>query len=531
MGQLGHFAAPGDEYLWHRNVTGVNLNVHQMLYMDCFNKNPRVLLKGSRRIRKSFAVAAHFIKQAATKPFSEINVFAPAIEQSKRNIRYMTNMVLQSPLLNRFVERRSGGVAIGAESITFRNGSVIQAKGQASSVDGLGSTHIWLEEFDDMDWEATQTRILPTGAQLKDRYDYGEIGQCQIIVTGTIKGQFNLWRLEHPDPDVPVGATYVTAPVFDVCDGIEMGIIPEDYVEAQRYQMTVEQFARTYLCLYTESKNFFPTRYLKQCLATHVNGIEISCHRPVRTGRYKPFGFVTVGMDFAGQGSKEGKSSNTTAIFLDFIRPGLALVLHAEEFGPLVPPQDVKARMRELLGYYRPTGGIGDSYDATLIHGICEEAYRLGLTKKNPQSYKHGEGIEGWQSWYIIPTIYSGPRKHQMYMRTQRAVYERGLLHPPIVRDPDHPSRTVEKLLNQMEGMVAIPTQGAGYDKYEPANKILGDDLVDALVGAYEFGEANRKGYRPFGGAAGGVGDFTDPVFHTPVFHEPRFAKDSRLGG
>lgn len=532
MDRLKVFSGPGEGYLWHRNVTGVNLNPHQMLYFDFFEKEPRIVLKGSRRIRKSYAAAAWFLKEAVTKPGTEINIFAPAVEQSKRNIQYMTDFILRSELLSNFLEQRQGGVALGRESIRFRNGSKVQAKGQASSVDGLGSTHIWLEEVDDMDWEAIQTRILPTGAMMKDNYDYGQIGGCQVIVTATIKGQGNLYAFEHPNEDTPPHLRYKTAPVFDCWDGIEMGVMNEDYIEAQRGVMTVEQFARTYLCLYTESHNFFPTRFLNRCFALELNGQPLRFIEPDRTGRYRPHGTVVVGIDYAGQGSDpDGYSSNTCVTFLDVVSPDLMAIIYCEEFDSMTPPQEIRARMRTLLRYFWPRRGVADAYDTTLTHLLCKDAWDLGLTKGlnkdggggNPERYEHGEGKEGWESWFIMPVRFSGPRKHKMYMRCQRAVYERGLLIPPVIEDTM--SVRLEKVRNQMEGMKATPTEGS-YDKYEPVNRLLGDDYVDSLVAAMEAGAMQRPKYPAFGGSAGGVGDggFDDKRFvKTPTFHSTKF--------
>lgn len=530
LNEVRRFSGPGEGYLWHQNITGVRLDPHQLLYYECFEQNPRVLVKGSRRVRKSYPVASWWLREAATKPFSEINIFAPALEQSKRNIRYMSGMIMQSPVLMQMVERRAGGLALGKESITFRNGSIIQAKGQASSVDGLGSTGIWLEELDDMDWDSLQTRILPTGSQIKNNYDYGQHKQCQIIATGTIKGMFNLYRLEFPEPSTPPNARFVTAPVFDCYDGIAFGVISPDYIDGQRPLMTPEQFARTYLCLYTESKNFFPTKYLHLCRATHVRGIEFVVARPKRTARYRPWGRVFVGIDFAGQGQDEGRSSKTSVVYLDEIEPGLYAVIWCEEFDSLTPPQQIRERMKELNAYFRPLRGVGDSYDSTLIHNICQDAYDLKVHKLDPRKYKHGEGKDGWESWWITPVIYSGPRRHSMYMRANRAVYERGVLFPLTVKSIDgdeHPTRIIQKLLDQMEGIRSAPTQG-GYDKYEPTNKIMGDDLVDALVGAMEAATLTKKSAPAFGGSAGGTGDeFADPSFRNPEFHHQEFKRSA----
>lgn len=189
----------GDHFLWHKHVTGINLNPHQVLWMNEMDrKGDSHMLIGSRRIRKSFTVAAYYLEEAACLPYSEVNVHSPALEQSKRNLRYMHDMVMNSELLLAYVDQRLGE-GLGKEHIEFMNRSLIQAKGQASSVDGLGATHQWLEEFDDMDWETFLTRIYPTGSQIKDDHHYERHKGCCRVITGTIKGIGNIYAIEHPE--------------------------------------------------------------------------------------------------------------------------------------------------------------------------------------------------------------------------------------------------------------------------------------------------------------------------------------------
>jgi len=188
----------GDHYLWHRHISGIELNPHQVAWMNEMDTvGDSHMLIGSRRIRKSFTVAAYFLEEAACLRYSEVNVHSPALEQSKRNLRYMTDMVMNSEILLAYIDSRLGE-GLGKEHIEFMNRSQIQAKGQASSVDGLGATHQWLEEFDDMDWEPFLTRIYPTGSQIKDDHDYGRHQGCCRIITGTIKGIGNIYNIEHP---------------------------------------------------------------------------------------------------------------------------------------------------------------------------------------------------------------------------------------------------------------------------------------------------------------------------------------------
>ena len=527
------FSGPGEGFFWHQNITGVELEAHQLRYYDTFETDANVMVKGSRRVGKSFPVASWLLREAVTKPFTEVNIFAPALEQSKRNLQYMEDFILRSKVLQAFLEKRAGGTSLGKERIRFRNGSVIQAKGQASSVDGLGSTHIWLEELDDMDWEALWTRIMPTGAMLKKGYDYGRIGRCQIIATGTIKGQFNLYKFEYPDPETPPRFRFTVAPVFDCWYGVAAGMISEDYLESQRVYMTDEAFARTYLCLYTESSNFFPTRYVGRMMSAHYSGNEMSLDEPAATGRYRGFGGkVLFGIDMAGQGQQDGVSSNYSIVFVEMIRPDLYIVIHAEEFDPLINPMELRDRIKTLMRYYQPVKGTGDAYDANLIFQICKDAYDLKLHRADPRRYVHGPGEQGWDSWFCTPINMSGPRKHSMYMFAQRRVYERGIIHAPlrnIDAKLDDRARPILKMIDQMEGIISTPTQG-GYDKYGPSNKVLGDDLVDALTLALEAHHFAKASHPAYGGAAGATGTgFQEPEFADQRFQGQTFKNRSGL--
>lgn len=494
-------------YLWLKHVCGVNLHPHQIVYMDYFDKYQNNLLVGSRRIGKSFPTAMWFMKQAATRPYSEVNVHSPAIEQSKRNLEYMTNRIMSSEILMGYLENRLRE-GIGREYIEFANRSKIQAQGQANSVDGLGATHQWLEEFDDMDREIFLTRIFPTGSEIKMDYDYENIKGCRRIVTGTIKGRKNIYWLEHPDREMPI--IFKVLPKLDCYDGIELGIIPHNDILFHRSQATPAQFARTYLVLYTESTDYFPTRDLNACFTP-----EFFPQSPGLGVSYPCEGDVTFGMDFEGRGETE-YSSHTAITFVEQYSPGMYRWLYSKQWPTCYSPKNLVEEVVELCKYFKPKSGLGDAYDVTMIYNINKALFKARLTRINVDNYSNSSGTNGWEAWFFSPIRFIGNNKHHMFKKTQNVILS-GRFKAPIIIS-EHPGYIhLDKLFSQLENIQATPTRN-GYDSFSCINNALGDDLVDTLVAAM-FSQIERtKTAAAFGGSCKVKGFYEKQKFNGSKF-------------
>jgi len=479
-----------DNYLWAKHVCNVELNPHQLVWMNAFDSNKSCLLVGSRRIRKSFCVAVWYLKQAATRPGSEINIHSPSLEQSKGNLKYMTDIVLDSEILREYLERRLGE-GIGREYIEFQNHSIIRAKGQASSVDGLGATHQWWEELDDMDREVLLTRIFPTGSEIKGNYDYKGVDGCHRIATGTIKGKGNIFWLENPDRGSSLH--FKVLPKLDCYDGIAMGIIPKSDIDMARVHMTPAQFARTYLVLYTESNDYFPTRFLNLC-----HGHELSPCKILRSSKYPAVGKIAFGMDFEGRGETK-TSSRSGMTFVEMLDDGQVNWLYSKEWELGTLPKVVVEDVCNAVRYFQPDRGIGDSYGYNLIYDINKELFKRKIIKQNVDNYENKSGVNGWDKWFLRPVHFSGQEQHKMYSKTQNLILNGKFKAPVII--PDHPRYlTLQKLFDQLENIKATMTK-AGYDSFGCVRKALGDDLVDTLVGGiYALSEVVPK-VHAFGGS------------------------------
>jgi len=382
----------GDHYLWHKHVSGIELNPHQVHWMNEMDtKGDSHMLIGSRRIRKSFTVAAYFLEEAACLPYSEVNVHSPALEQSKRNLRYMNDMVMRSEILLAYIDERLGE-GIGKEHIEFQNRSLIQAKGQASSVDGLGATHQWLEEFDDMDWESFLTRIYPTGSQIKDDHHYENHEGCCRIITGTIKGIGNIYNIENPQNlgEAAMRLKFNILAKFTCWHGVEMNIIPENDIYLFQGMSTPHQFARTYLVLYVESSAFYPDRWVRNCADNEYSPIDIVLEKDTI---YSAQGDVCVGIDCGGSGSGDD-ASNWSITFTEKIGKQI-FWLYSQEWSANERPDVIIEDMRKLFNFFRPANGYGDAFDVPFIYDLNRVLFENQITRIDVRKYENKQGAYG----------------------------------------------------------------------------------------------------------------------------------------
>lgn len=505
-----------DDYLWHRHISGVDLRPHQRVYSKELEENSTNLLIASRRLGKSFAVAAKFLKIAATCPNSEINIHSPALEQSKRNLRYMIDMVLNSEILTAMIEKKLGE-GIGKEYIEFWNGSSIQAKGQASSVDGLGATGQWWEEVDDLDPNILFERIYPTGSMIKPGYNYGKYGQCLRIATGTIKGKGNIYNFENPEKGVNIG--FHTLPKYNVWHGVRWGIIPKhDVLVARDVLMTPEQFARAYLVLYTESSNFFQSKVVDRCQDAFCEPISIQKYmKKNQTSVYKRAGRISIGIDCGAQGTGEHPSKWSATFFED---QGFGTIrwLYAQDWDATANPDDVLNDLANLIAFFRPNRGMGDAFDTTFLHNLNKICHQRGLTSIDVKQFHNKQGTGGWDDWFISPVRFIGPNKHKFYSNLRLMFYQRRIKLPYVVKDHEDYVE-LEKYRNQLENIKKEDAR-LGYDTYSMVRDAIGDDHVDSSVISAYCLETLKGTVRPIGMAIDSFGSsFAEPNFASaPTF-------------
>jgi len=510
----------GNHYLWHKHVTGVNLNPHQVQWMNEMDaKGDSHMLIGSRRIRKSFTVAAYYLEEAMCLPYSEVNVHAPALEQSKRNLRYMGDMVMNSEIALAYLDERLGE-GIGKEHIEFMNRSLIQAKGQASSVDGLGATHQWLEEFDDMDWDTFLTRVYPTGSQIKDDHHYEMHEGCSRVITGTIKGMGNIYNIEHPEniSEGTVTLKFNVLQKYNCWHGVAMGIIPENDIRLFQALSTPHQFARTYLVLYVESSAFYPDRWLRNCADNEYMPITVVLDPKIH---YQAQGDVCVGIDCAGAGSGE-ESSNWSITFTEKIG-NRVFWLFSQEWSANERPDVVLEDMKRLFAFFRPAGGLGDAFDTAFLYDLNRILYEESLTRIDVRRFENKMGKNGWDEWFVKPIRFHGPQKHLMHERMQKYVYGCLFRYPAIV-DDDRRYATLDKMIKQFSNIKA-ERSSAGYNKYTCLNSKLGDDLVDSCIASVWAQEEIKALIVPVGGLVPPMEFGPRPSF-APL--GPRFLNDMR---
>jgi hypothetical protein len=323
-----------------------------------------------------------------------------------------------------------------------------------------------------MDWDTVLTRIWPTGSQIKDDHDYGNKAGTFRVVTGTIKGIGNIYRLEYPDEH---SLKFNMLPKLNCWHGVAMGIIPKDDILLIRSMMTSHQFGRTYLVVYVESGSFYPDKWVRACQDFEYTPVIVLLDPEYI---YPAAGTVTVGIDCGAAGSGE-ESSNWAITFTERIG-GRVYWLYSREWSATDRPDSIREDMFRLISYFRPTTGFGDAFDAAFLYDLNKMLYREGVTRIDVSQFENKQGAGGWDEWFVRPIRFTGPTKHQMHERMQKYVYGRVFTYPSIVEDDDR-YLVLEKLVNQF-GNVKAERSLAGYNKYECLNAILGDDIVESCI-------------------------------------------------
>lgn len=473
-----------NDFLWCKNILGQTLRPHQEVYCKELDAHDDCLLIGARRINKSWTIAYKFLKWTTSDYAGmKANCFAPALAQSRRNLKYMADMVMGSPILTAFIDRRMGKKGIGSEYINFLNGSEIKAKGQASSTDGLGSHAIWGDEFDDMNMAVWNERILGTGAE---NPEYLGLKSTKVIRTGTIKGKGNIWKCEN-DPDMK--EVIHVLPKIDCYVGIELGIISEKYIRQMRKVLTKAQFQRMFLVEYTESNNFYKTRDLNACSTFAIVPL------PIRVGQTfeRPnlnmkigLGFDSAGKsalatrDNDGRKSKRATRANYAVSVVAEIKPNIYQLLYCKEWDKTTKSSAVERELYDIWNYFRPDKGYGDAYNSDLIIRVNKMLYKNGIIKQNPDKFNDGPGLKGWDGMTFSPFRFDGPTKHNLHLTSQKIIEDRRIFFPKVIADSPRYAY-LDILMKQFENVRSRPTTFQ-YDTYYCETSLLGDDIVESFI-------------------------------------------------
>lgn len=455
----------GNHLLWHKHVCNVDLRPHQVLWMEQMDRWPMTSVVAPPRVGKTFAVEMYCLEEAATNPWEDYRIFAPAEHQGANSLKYQIDGILASPILSAYIETRLGRKQIRSTGYTLQNGSNAEYYGQNSKLDGVNATIIRGEEFDDMDMDLWKNRILPRG-MANNRNGL----PTRIRVTGVIQGKENLYNLEN-DPNFHI------LQKIDIYDAIALEVIDEGFVSVLRDSLTDDQWLRIALVQYVESRNFFWSTYLRKMQKSGYRA-GITPVTPVPGGRYETTGTVAFGLDMGAQGGSATSSKYSLQVVE---KVGLfKRWLYGEEFEPTINPKLLRERVVALWDYFRPAGGFGDAFDANLIAQINDDLYSEGLISYNRQKEHAENRSENWKHWTLQPIRFSGSTKHLMFKGLQDTIHQE-MMYTPLVIAGDPQYESLAKTIRQLENIKALQG-GASYLLFEMIKKSVGDDNPDALA-------------------------------------------------
>ncbi len=491
-----------DDLRWLKHICNFTARPQQLMYMAQMDEHPFMSTVAMQRTGKSVAIQAKTVKWAATNRKEDIRYFAPAVSQSRKNLKESIDLILRSPVLLAYIETRLGRRQISATGYTFMNGSNGEAFGQDSNLDGVNATVEHIDEADDMDWEIVKNRIFPRGIAANEN----EM-PTRYIITGTIQEERgNLYTLSQ-DP------MFFKPPMFTIYHALETGLIKKLDFDLLKEQLTPDEWLRIALCMYKGGRQFFQQKALRRM---QVKGAEMLC-KVVEPDLGKEWaghpdrGDVAFGLDMGAQGQQATSSKYSLTVTE---RVGLwKRWVYGREWAPTTDPKIIKRDVVELWSYFRPRGGFGDAFDSNLIADINDMLYAEGLTNYN----RKREGTEdnsqaNWDKWPFQPIRFTGYQKHWMF-KTLRDDQVEGRYFTPLPEvemddrwdpakaknfsDPATGEKALIKFLVQCKNMRAERAPSGQYYLYSMIKARLGDDCVDsaAMSNAFlETGKGNISG-------------------------------------
>ncbi len=462
--------------------------LHQIYWVMEMLKQLYTLLFSVPRGGKTMCVEAVNIYEMAINPKEDLRIYAPKLDQAKEALKYHYDWIDASDVLKAFLRTRNGKPIFSTESYEFANHSIAKGYSIMGNMEAVNVTIARVEEFDDWSWERFANdmprRMGAAGANGKP---------TRVRITGTIMGEENIFRLLN-DPNMremfknlSENAAWATEDnpkgLIDVWMLTAFGgILDETAINFARNSMSPDEWARSYLLLFTESKNYIRRKYLRRSQKLSLEfGIDIV---PLRIGDVyirQPGEIISIGLDcgHAGQGSDSSVYSLQVNSEMRIGYKRYIRWMAGFNWEPTVNSDDLERGIMHVLEFYRPDGGYGDALKSDLIQRINRKAYERGLTSKNPDDYP--ENMQSnWKEWYIIPLWNTDKAKHDMYSTMQGSIHAMECFFPYIDRYDDRPEAAIlNKLLIQLEGIRQTKNKGK-YPSYNAESSKIGDDDADA---------------------------------------------------
>lgn len=445
-----------DIVLWVKDKTNISLRPTQIFHIQEIFSHSSIVDILPPRFGKTVEVELANLYESALNPWEDGRIWAPKEDQAKESLKIQVENIESSPILRQYISRKSGKRQLSTTGYQFLNGSNWKVFGIYANFEGENATIIRGEEFDDIDIDIWNTRVLPRGGAA-NRNGL----PTRIRLTGTIQeGKGNLYQADND-------SGYHTLTKWDVNVGLKLGFYDDATILKIRETLSEDEWKRIYLLEYTEAKNFIHEGWLRGCekraMAAGWEG-----HAFPDGGEYSGQGVVVAGLDMGSSGTGRA-SSHYSAQFLEVIGETV-VYLGGKRWRPAENPDVVKRDFVRMWGFYGAKYGYGDALKADLVRDINRMLYSERLIRTNPDAFEQHSQAD-WKRYDFAPVWNTSEFKWQNGYALAKNI-ELGQFVVPMG------SSIRSQLLNIREDR----TVKGRYPRLIYIKPEIGDDDFDALV-------------------------------------------------
>jgi hypothetical protein len=476
-----------DHALWHKHVHNVDLDPMQILKCIEMDQNQNTIDYSCRRTGKTAIKELYLLKFNATNADQELGIVAPREAQSLVNLGYHLDAIRRSPILEAYINVKSGRKQFADTYYQFANRSKAQAYGIMAQVDGGDLTSASLEEVDDMPRERLFSRfLLMMGASRRLGASKDAKNDPQIRITGVFKGADTL-------TDLVAGDHYSVLPTIDVYLGMEMGILNEVFMLSMRAQLSADEYIRQLLCRNISSRNLIWEKFVRRAMQVGLQaGLQLAS--PLPGIKYRKRGLIGFGYDAGGHG--ENPTSSKHGLVVSEQIGNFITFPFARTWSPGEDDNVVKRDLKGFWQYFSPDTAMGDAYGVGMLTSLNDELYAEGLTDIDRRAVGDGDSTAStWPEWPFSPIRFEGMTKHSM-AQALRSVFHNKQAAIPYFDDQDMTDPELSDLrlfVRQLSNIVPQATK-TSYASYKMADGKIGDDLFDAGM-ASVWGLVTRGAY------------------------------------
>lgn len=501
-----------DHALWHKHVHNVDLDPVQVLKCLEMDQHPNTVDFSSRRTGKTAVKEMYQLKQNATQSDQELGIVAPREAQSIVNLGYHLEAIRRAPILDAWINFKSGRKQLADTYYQFHNRSMAKGYGIMAQVDGGDLTAASLEEVDDMPKDRLFSRfLLMMGSTRRLGAAADSSNEPEIRITGVFKGADTLTDLlssgkyhalgcfhgdrarreiqrfidmgELDGETVDVESYKYPVPVANAVNGAQLGMLNKQYMENMKGQLTPDEYTRQLLCVNTASRNLIWEVHVRRALQVGLMA-NIPLIEPMPGVEHTRRGLISFGYDAGGHG--ENPQSSRHALVVTEQIGNYITFPFCKTWSPGADDQVVKRDLKGFWQYFRPDVAHGDAYGVGMLTQLCDELYAEGLTPTDRRSIGDGDSTAStWPEWPFAPIRFEGMVKHNM-ATALRACFHNGQAAIPYLDDReesllDPTLEDMRLLVRQLPNIVALPTK-TSYSSYKQADSKIGDDLFDAAM-------------------------------------------------